>query len=173
MIRITNFAFTGGIMQSKFFAFLSRMKYIGRWGLMRSTVKENIAEHSLEVAWVAHALAVIENKYYGGSFDPYKVGMGRRVPRNGRGYHRRSSHAHQVFQSGNRVRVQEGREERGGQDFSNAPARTNRGFRLPRPPDRRGAKTRQMRRQTHRVYQVRRGNFGGQYRVYPRRRVYL
>lgn len=62
-------------MQSKFFAFLSRMKYIGRWGLMRSTVRENIAEHSLEVAWVAHALAVIENKYYGGSFDPYKVGM--------------------------------------------------------------------------------------------------
>lgn len=62
-------------MQSKFFAFLSRMKYIDRWGLMRSTVKENIAEHSLEVAWVAHALAVIENRFFGGSFDPYKVGM--------------------------------------------------------------------------------------------------
>ena len=42
---------------------------------MRSTVKENIAEHSLEVAWVAHALAVIENRFFGGSFDPYKVGM--------------------------------------------------------------------------------------------------
>ena len=45
-------------MSSRFFAFLSRMKYIDRWGLMRSTIKENVAEHSLQVAWVAHALAV-------------------------------------------------------------------------------------------------------------------
>ena len=60
---------------SKFFAFLSRMKYIDRWGLMRSSVKENIAEHSLEVAWVAHALAVIENKRCGGNFDACKIGM--------------------------------------------------------------------------------------------------
>lgn len=51
------------------------MKYIDRWGLMRSTVKENIAEHSLEVAWVAHALAVIENKFFGGDYDPCAVGM--------------------------------------------------------------------------------------------------
>lgn len=62
-------------MKSRFFAFLSRMKYIDRWGLMRSSVKENVAEHSLQVAWVAHALAVIENKYFGGSFDACKVGM--------------------------------------------------------------------------------------------------
>ena len=60
---------------SKFFAFLSRMKYIDRWGLMRSSVKENIAEHSLEVAWVAHVLAVLENKYGGASFDACKIGM--------------------------------------------------------------------------------------------------
>ena len=51
-------------MQSKFFAFMSRMKYIKRWGLMRSTVDENVAEHSLQVVWVAHALAVIENKMF-------------------------------------------------------------------------------------------------------------
>ena len=62
-------------MESKFFAFISRMKLIDRWGLMRSSLKENVAEHSLEVAWVAHALAVIENKFYGGTFDPCRVGM--------------------------------------------------------------------------------------------------
>lgn len=62
-------------MASRFFAFLSRMKYIDRWGLMRCTEKENVAEHSLFATWVAHALAVIENKYYGGSFDAYKIGM--------------------------------------------------------------------------------------------------
>ena len=39
-----------------FFAMLSRMKYINRWGLMRNTRSENICEHSLEVALVAHAL---------------------------------------------------------------------------------------------------------------------
>ncbi len=62
-------------MESKFFAFISRMKLIDRWGLMRSSLKENVAEHSLEVAWVAHALAVIENKFYGGDFDPCRIGM--------------------------------------------------------------------------------------------------
>lgn len=51
------------------------MKYIGRWGLMRSTMPENIAEHSLQVAWVAHALAVIENKLFGGNYDACRVGM--------------------------------------------------------------------------------------------------
>lgn len=53
----------------KFFAFLSRMKYIERWSLMRSTQKENIMEHSQHVAAVAHALAVISNTYFGGSLD--------------------------------------------------------------------------------------------------------
>lgn len=62
-------------MNSRFFAFLSRMKYINRWGLMHSTVPENVAEHSLQVAWVAHALAVIENKFFGGKFDACKVGL--------------------------------------------------------------------------------------------------
>ena len=42
---------------------------------MRCTTKENVAEHSLFATWVAHALAVIENKYFGGTFDTYKIGM--------------------------------------------------------------------------------------------------
>lgn len=62
-------------MQSKFFAFMSRMKYINRWSLMRNTVTENIAEHSLNVSMIAHCLALIENKLYGGNYNEYKIGM--------------------------------------------------------------------------------------------------
>lgn len=54
---------------SHFFAFLSRMRYIERWGLMKSTDRENIAEHSLQVAMVAHGLCVIKNTYFGGTLD--------------------------------------------------------------------------------------------------------
>ncbi|MCI9165431.1 MAG: 5'-deoxynucleotidase, partial [Oscillospiraceae bacterium] len=43
----------------KFFAYISRMKYITRWSLMRSSVPENIQEHSHMVAVLAHALGVI------------------------------------------------------------------------------------------------------------------
>ncbi len=46
---------------NNFFGMLSRMKFINRWGLMRNTIKENIAEHSLDVAIIAHALAIIGN----------------------------------------------------------------------------------------------------------------
>ena len=52
-----------------FFAMLSRMKYINRWSLMRNTNKENISEHSLEVAKIAHALAVISNQRFGGNVN--------------------------------------------------------------------------------------------------------
>lgn len=45
-----------------FFAMMARMRYIERWSLMRSTSPENISEHSLEVAMIAHALAIIGNK---------------------------------------------------------------------------------------------------------------
>ena len=58
-----------------FFAMLSRMKYINRWGLMRNTQPENIQEHSHQVAVLAHALAVIQNQYFGGSVDPGRVAV--------------------------------------------------------------------------------------------------
>ncbi len=48
-----------------FFAMLSRMKYIDRWALMRNSRRENICEHSHEVAVLAHALAVIGNERLG------------------------------------------------------------------------------------------------------------
>ena len=50
---------------NNFFGMLARMKYINRWGLMRNTITENIAEHSLEVAIIAHSLAIIGNTYFG------------------------------------------------------------------------------------------------------------
>lgn len=61
--------------QFDFFAFLSRMRYISRWGLMRNTVPENIQEHSLDVAVIAHALVMIRNTYYGGTLDPSRAAL--------------------------------------------------------------------------------------------------
>ena len=58
-----------------FFAFLSRMKYINRWGLMRNTYTENIQEHSLQVAIIAHGLAVIKNTYFNGEVNPERVAI--------------------------------------------------------------------------------------------------
>ena len=52
---------------SHFFAYLSRMRFVKRWGLMRNTHVENLQEHSLQVAMLAHALAVIRNTLYGGN----------------------------------------------------------------------------------------------------------
>ena len=57
-------------MAYNFFPMISRMRYISRWGLMRNTFQENIQEHSHQVAVLAHALAVIENRYFGGQTDP-------------------------------------------------------------------------------------------------------
>ena len=54
---------------SRFFAFLSRMKLIQRWGLMRNVAAENIQEHSLQVSMIAHCLAVIRNTHFGGNVD--------------------------------------------------------------------------------------------------------
>ncbi len=56
-----------------FFAMLSRMKYISRWGLMRNTRSENLSEHSLETAVLAHGLAVIRNRRFGGEVDPQRA----------------------------------------------------------------------------------------------------
>ncbi|QUM77541.1 5'-deoxynucleotidase [Moritella sp. 24] len=58
---------------SHFFAHLARMKLIYRWPLMRNVTHENIAEHSLQVAMVAHALALIGNTYYGKNYNPDKA----------------------------------------------------------------------------------------------------
>lgn len=58
-----------------FYAMLSRMKYINRWGLMRNTRNENLSEHSLEVAFIAHALGVINNAVYGGEICAQRLAV--------------------------------------------------------------------------------------------------
>ncbi|HOA32573.1 MAG TPA: 5'-deoxynucleotidase, partial [Clostridia bacterium] len=59
----------GKLLNNIFFAYINRMKYINRWGLMRNTDTENIQEHSLQVAILAHALCIIKNKYFGGNIN--------------------------------------------------------------------------------------------------------
>jgi len=60
---------------SHFFAYLSRMKFIRRWGLMRNTYPENIQEHSLRVAMVAHTLAVIRNRLFAGNVSGERTAL--------------------------------------------------------------------------------------------------
>ena len=62
-------------MKSHFFAYISRMRYIPRWALMRNSFSENVQEHSHMVAVLAHALAVIRNEVYGGSIDAGQVAV--------------------------------------------------------------------------------------------------
>ena len=51
------------------------MKLIDRWSLMRCTQRENVQEHSLQVAIIAHAIALIKNKYFGGKVSPEKIAL--------------------------------------------------------------------------------------------------
>jgi 5'-deoxynucleotidase len=60
---------------SHLFAYFSRMKFIRRWGLMRSTHPENVQEHSHRVALVAHALALARNRLFGGQVDATRVAV--------------------------------------------------------------------------------------------------
>lgn len=62
-------------MSNDFYAFISRMKYIDRWALMRNTEEESLTQHSYEVAVIAHALAVISNKRLGTNYDAEKVAL--------------------------------------------------------------------------------------------------
>ena len=57
-------------MSDNFFAYISRMRYIGRWSLMRNALPENIQEHSHMVAVIAHGLAVIRRDILGVPCDP-------------------------------------------------------------------------------------------------------
>ena len=58
-----------------FFAYMSRMRFIQRWALMRNSFSENVQEHSHTVAILAHALAVIRNRYFGGDVDEGRVAV--------------------------------------------------------------------------------------------------
>ena len=58
-----------------FFATISRMKYIERWALMRSSRPENLSEHALEVACIAHVLCTIGNIRYGQNLDADRAAL--------------------------------------------------------------------------------------------------
>ena len=60
-------------MKGGFFPLISRMKYIGRWSLMRNTKEENLMEHSFETAVIAQALAIIGKKVYNKSVSPDRI----------------------------------------------------------------------------------------------------
>jgi len=60
---------------SHFFANIARLKQIYRWPLMRSVKPENVQEHSHQVATVAHILALIKNKKFGGAVNPEHVAL--------------------------------------------------------------------------------------------------
>ena len=62
-------------MSSHFYAFLSRMKYINRWALMRNTSEETLSQHSHEVAAVAYALCVIGNRRYGRQYNAERAAL--------------------------------------------------------------------------------------------------
>lgn len=58
-----------------FYSMMSRMKYITRWGLMNNTKNENISEHSLQTAMLAHCLVLIHNKRFGGSLNAERAAL--------------------------------------------------------------------------------------------------
>ncbi|CAM3962908.1 MULTISPECIES: 5'-deoxynucleotidase [Shewanella] len=58
---------------SHLFAHLARMKLIQRWPLMYNVRPENVQEHSLQVAMVAHALAIIANKKFNKQLSPERA----------------------------------------------------------------------------------------------------
>lgn len=60
-------------MNSPFFAHLSRLRWIKRWGLMRNAIDENVMEHSWEVAIIAHALAIIRKEIFHQPIDANAV----------------------------------------------------------------------------------------------------
>ena len=60
---------------SNFFAIISRMKYVKRWGLMRNTLPESLSDHTMDVVIIAHALAVISNTYFDGCVNEERVAL--------------------------------------------------------------------------------------------------
>ena len=62
-------------MASNFFAMISSLKYIDRWALMRNTHEENLSEHCMETACIAHALAVIGNRRFGKYYNAERAAL--------------------------------------------------------------------------------------------------
>ena len=63
------------VKETGFYALLSRMRYISRWGLMRSSIPENVQEHSHETAVYAHALGIIRREIFGQECDAERLAV--------------------------------------------------------------------------------------------------
>lgn len=61
--------------ESAFFAMMERLRYINRWMLMRNSREENLSEHSIDVAMIAHALCLIGNKRFGKNLDAERAAL--------------------------------------------------------------------------------------------------
>lgn len=85
-------------MANKFFALISRMRYITRWGLMRNSFSENVQEHSHMVAVLAHGLALIRRDILGlPGPDPDPVRRCGAVSRRLRNPHWGSAHPGEIL----------------------------------------------------------------------------
>jgi 5'-deoxynucleotidase len=51
------------------------MKHINRWGIMHSLIPDKLSTHSLEVAFIAHALALIGNEKFGKAYDADRIAV--------------------------------------------------------------------------------------------------
>ena len=56
-------------VKSHFYAYISKLRWLQRWGMKRNVISENVMEHSWEVATIAHVLALVRNRYFGGTVD--------------------------------------------------------------------------------------------------------
>ncbi len=56
-------------LRSHFYAYISKIRWLQRWGLKRNVINENVMEHSWEVATIAHVLGLIRNRHFGGTLD--------------------------------------------------------------------------------------------------------
>lgn len=62
-------------MKYDFYAYLNRMKYIERWGLMHNTQTENDLEHTMQVVFLSHAMAEIANVRFKANVDVGKISL--------------------------------------------------------------------------------------------------
>lgn len=58
---------------SHFFAYISKLRWLQRWGMKRNVIEENVMEHSWEVATITHVLALVRNRFHGGDVDVNRV----------------------------------------------------------------------------------------------------
>ncbi len=63
------------MQESRFYAYISRMKHIFRWSLMKNSTEESLSVHTLDTAIIAHCLGLLSNRRFGGSCDVERLVM--------------------------------------------------------------------------------------------------